>query len=135
MADYSPIAQALDIRLSLLTGLPSIVQYDNMTIDLPDTELSLEANLIPSETIFRTLGIDSKGKESGVYQITVVSKTDVGKGDAYEMADKIRNHFNRGLNLTKSSIVVRIERATIHPGKSVLSKYKVPISIYYLCYS
>ena len=135
MADYSPIAQALDIRLSLLTGLPSFVQYDNMTVDLPDTGLALEANLIPSETIFRTLGADAKGKESGVYQITVVSQTNIGRADAYEMADKIRNHFNRGLNLTKSFVVVRIERSTIHPGKSVLSKYKVPISIYYLCYS
>ena len=135
MADYSPIAQALDIRLSLLTGLPSFVQYDNMIVDLPDTGLSLEANLIPSETIFRTLGVNAKGKESGVYQITVVSQTNIGRSDTYEMADKIRNHFNRGLNLTKSSIVVRIERATIHPGKSVLSKYKVPVSIYYLCYS
>ncbi len=135
MADYSEIAKALDIRLGVLTGLPDTVQYDNTIVELSETGISLEATLLPSETTYTTLGLNAKGNESGVYQITVVTQTKTGRGLGMAMAQKIRDHFYHGLLLTQSKVKVRILKASLHKGKVDVVNYRIPVSVYYLSFS
>jgi hypothetical protein len=135
MADYSKIAQILDTKLSTMSGLPSSVQYENTTITLPNTGLALEAWLIPSESVYNTLGILAKAEESGVYQVNIVSKPNIGRGVALTMAQTIRDFFSHGLILSKDGTYVRIVKASLHQGKSDGVNYMIPVSIYYLSYS
>lgn len=135
MADYSKIAQILDTKLSTMSGLPSFVQYENTTITLPNTGLALEAWLIPSESVYNTLGVLAKAEESGVYQVNIVSKPNIGRGVALTMAQTIRDFFSHGLILSKDGTYVRIVKASLHQGKSDGVNYIIPVSIYYLSHS
>lgn len=135
MADYSKIAQALDTKLSIMPGLPSSVQYENTTITLPNTGLALETWLIPSESVYPAVGITAKAEESGIYQITIVAKPNIGRGTAMTMAQTIRDYFYRGLILTNSTTYVRISKTVVHAGKSDGVNYRIPVSVYYLSYS
>lgn len=135
MAKYDEIAIALDERLKAMTNLPSIVQFENTSVTTPEDELSLESFLLPSETTHTTLGENAPGNESGVYQINVVSKTDVGRGYAMELSQKVREHFKRGTVLQKNNTFVRIVKATLSKGKSDGTKYKIPVSAYYISIS
>lgn len=137
MANQNKISQALDIKLSQLTGLPSIVQYENTTISLPSTGLALESFFIPARSSYPTLGTDAPAHEAGVYQVNVVSQKNVGRGVALEMAESIRSHFARGSKLINDSVAVRINNVSIGPGRygDADEKYRIPVSIYYKSYS
>ena len=135
MADYTKIVAALETKLSTLVGLPTTVQFENTTVTLPNTGLALETFLLPAQTVYTTLGVDAKGNESGVYQINVISQTDIGRGAALALAQTLRDFFYRGLYLTQNTTVTRIAKSVLGPGFISNSKYKIPVSIYYLSYS
>ena len=135
MADYTKITQLLDTKLAAITGLPSVVQYENTTVTLPNTGLTLEVNILPSESVYNDIGVDAKPVESGIYQITVISKSNIGRATSLAFAQKLRDYFTRGLYLTKDLVTVRILKAVIHPAVVTDTNYKIPVSVYYLSYS
>lgn len=135
MADYTKITQLLDAKLAAITGLPSVVQYENTTIALPNTGLALEVNILPSESVYNDIGIDAKPVESGIYQVTVISKLNIGRAASLAFAQKLRDYFTRGLYLTKDLVTVRILKTVIHPASVTDINYKIPVSVYYLSYS
>ena len=137
MANQSKISQALDIKLGQLSGLPSTVQYENTTVELPDTGLSLEVYIIPGRTSYPTLGINAPADEYGIYQVNVVAPRNVGRGVAIDFAEDIRSHFARGSKLIRDGVAVRINNVTIGPGITSEDdqKYRIPVSIYYKSFS
>lgn len=137
MAEQSKIAQALDKKLNQLAELPSVVQYENTNVKLPDSDLFLEAFFIPGESYYNTLGIDAKAHEFGIYQINVGSLSGIGRKDAIMMADKIRDHFSRGSILTQGAVNVRLVKTAIGPGNisNKDNRYRIPVSVYYQSYS
>ena len=135
MADYTKIVTAIETKLKTLVGLPEIIEFENTTVTLPNTGLALETFLLPAPTVYTTLGADAKGNESGVYQINVVSQTDIGRGAALVLAQTLRDFFHRSLYLTLDTTVTRIEKSVLGPGFISNAKYKLPVSIHYLSYS
>ena len=120
-----------------MVGLPSTVQYENTSVELPDTGLSIEAFVIPGKTRYTTLGLDAPADEYGIYQINVVSQRNVGRGVGLDFAEDIRSHFARGSRLYKDGVAVRINNVTIGPGfiSEDDQKYRIPVSVYYKSYS
>jgi len=135
MADYTKIVTAIEIKLNALIGRPAVIQFENTTVTLPNTGLALETFLLPAQTVYTTLGVNAKGNESGVYQINVIAQTNIGRGAALTLAQTLRDYFHRGLYLTLDTTVTRIEKSILGPGFISNSKYKIPVSIYYLSYS
>jgi hypothetical protein len=137
VADNNKIAEALDIKLSQFSSLPTVVQYENTMLDMPDEELGIESFFIPGESTYPTIGANAPAKEFGIYQINVVEQPNVGSGRALKKAQEIRSYFNRGTVLVKDEVNVRIVKSTIGPGltSKVDQKYRVPVSVYYESYS
>jgi hypothetical protein len=135
MANYEYIAQALDIKLATLLGLPSVVQNENTVVTFPNTGLALEVFLLPGDTDIATLFPNAPSHETGVFQINVVAPVNTGRGAALALAQGIRDHYKAGTILQRNGVNVRLKKATIGPGISDGSKYRIPVSVYYKTYS
>ena len=134
MANYLDITAAIEIKLQTLSTLPANVCYENTEIESSNGGLTLRTYLIPAVSYYPTLG-DSPAHEKGAYQITIEGDENVGRGQAYTLAEALRTHFKRGDILTYNNVNVRIEKVQISPAFISDSKYKVPVRVHYVCYS
>lgn len=102
------IRNALNARLSTLSSLPSVA-WENIAFTPKTTETHLRVNFLPAPTRPAANHRTAMDFESGIYQIDVYAPQDQGPNPASLLAERIRQHFNRGSVLTNSGISVNIE--------------------------
>lgn len=120
MNNYN-INQALIAHLLTLTGLPLVV-YENTPSS--DADKFLTVSDIPVDDVY--FDFCNTSDKTGIFQIDVYVRRDVGSKEAIELSDKISNHFKfidlDGVIITKSVIEAAITTDRY---------YRKPISIYY----
>ena len=102
------IRNALNARLSTLSSLPSVA-WENVAFTPKTTETHLRVNFLPAPTRPAANHKSAMDFESGIYQIDIYAPQDQGPNPASDLAERIRQHFNRGLALSNSGVVVNIE--------------------------
>ena len=102
------IRNALNARLSTLSSLPSVA-WENVAFTPKTTETHLRVNFLPAPTRPAANHKSAMDFESGIYQIDIYAQQDQGPNPASDLAERIRQHFNRGLALSNSGVVVNIE--------------------------
>lgn len=102
------IRNALNARLSTLSSLPSVA-WENVVFTPKTTETHLRVNFLPAPTRPAANHKSAMDFESGIYQIDIYAPQDQGPNPASDLAERIRQHFNRGLALSNSGVVVNIE--------------------------
>lgn len=102
------IRNALNARLSTLSSLPSVA-WENVAFTPKTTETHLRVNFLPAPTRPAANHKSAMDFESGIYQIDIYAPQDQGPNPASDLAERIRRHFNRGLALSNSGVVVNIE--------------------------
>lgn len=102
------IRNALNARLNTLSSLPSVA-WENVAFTPKTTELHLRVNFLPAPTRPAANHKSAMDFESGIYQIDVYAPQDQGPNPASDLAERIRQHFSRGLVLTSDSISVNVE--------------------------
>ena len=120
MNNYN-IIQVLISHLLALSGLPTII-YENAPPSNSDSFLTV-TDLTIDDTYIDFCGTSDK---TGILQIDVYVKRDIGSKTALDLADQISNHF-KFVDLDG----VMITQSVIETAITTDRHYRRPISIYY----
>lgn len=112
------------------------VAWANRTFQ-PTRDMYLREALIPARTVQASLGDEGANKESGIYQVDVVSVAGQGFGPASAIVDAIIAHFSRGLRLPASGGIFEVVVEVAWSGPVLIEdgRERVPISIPYYAYT
>lgn len=127
------ISAALDKHLNDMTGVPSLVAWENLNIIPIVGTLWLRATNLQGDTVSLTVGATA-GKDAtvGVYQIDVFAEAGQGKNEAVVMSDTITDRFKMDTELTYNSRFVRITQVNRGIGRNDGNGwYHIPINIVY----
>lgn len=102
------IRNALNARLNSLSALPSVA-WENIAFTPKTNETHVRVNFLPGATRAAANHKSAMDFESGLYQLDIYAPQDQGPNTASTLAERIRQHFSRGLVLTNSGISVNIE--------------------------
>lgn len=129
------IRQALESHLYALDNtFPTAWENDSFT---PTTGIPFQAvNLLPAPVENATIGATSTlVKESGILQVMLHYPPDSRSKNVLTKAEEIRDHFFRGLSLSKDGVDVRIG-GTPSVGTALTGAdwHRVPVSIPYFAH-
>lgn len=127
---FDAIRAALDTRL---TTLPS---WDATRIAWPNVryaplagETYLQVDVSVAEPRQAELGSSGRNLQRGLYVVSVVAQAGNGLGESLAIADRIADHFPRGLDLSATGFAVTIAKAWAAPSFSRDSWYVTPVTI------
>jgi hypothetical protein len=132
-APDSEIFQALLTRYASFTATPQpLLAYPGIDFKEPNgDQLWLEARLFPSEP-GRVSAAGEVANYLGYLQVTVCQKRGYGAMGVARLADKVAEHFPKGLQLVQDSVRIKISRT---PGVASVfeddGKVKLPVAVYY----
>lgn len=106
------------------------VAYENVDFTPPtDGSTYLRCNLMPAQSDSQDLeGIHEVFQ--GVFQISIVCKTNIGLGAAKGIADELRALFPNNLPLTKSGLTVYV-RTPCSQGPTVQDAAKATVPVWF----
>lgn len=122
------IAAALAQRLSLL-NMPTA--YENAPFTPVAGQAFIAENFLPVTTLAVGIASTSADNYGGIYQVTVHAPKGGTKGAGFDMAQKVQDHFPRGLTLTYLGQSVTILRTSQGPSFVEGDRWLVPVSIEY----
>ena len=95
--NFTTITNTLNARLNALSSKPPIA-WPNVPYTPTNGTLFLRVSILPANT--ETITLDSAGRHTGIYQVSVFAENGKGELAANQMADKVADHFaaNRDLN-------------------------------------
>lgn len=128
---FSNIQNALNTRLSTLTGTPSVA-WPNVKFNPQIYTEYLRPTLLPATTTLHQ--VDGTQKHQGIYQVDIFVPADKGVALATQYADAIITHF-KGQTLTSGTDTIFIQAVGIGSFIRDEAWYKTYVEIYYLCYS
>jgi len=128
------IQSALNKHLSLMTPTMAIAWENKEYVPILNTPY-LKTWLMPGETTRVTLGPNGFEAYVGVFQIDCLYPIKQGWYPAKAKAGAICTQFKTGTLVTYNSVEVRIIRSYPERGDVDGPFYKVPVSIYYQCFS
>ncbi len=135
MATYpeTKILEGFAARLAALTFTPALpVSYPNISFSPPASGKYLRARHLPNTTQQISLGSTGFNRHQGLFQIDVMWPLGVGETAPKEIAGKIIDHFKRGTEFTRESLLIRIpEPPSVAPALVDGVSYMVPVSIRY----
>lgn len=100
------IRRALETHLKALPNLGFEIAYENVAFD-PKGNPYLESRLLPADPDDAML-TSKTYIERGVYQVTLVMPPGKGPGPAETLAAQLRDHYARGITLSRDGIDVNI---------------------------
>lgn len=111
---------------------PSLrISYENVPFTPANGETYLKAFLLPGDTTSDDLAGDHEAHR-GVFQVSVVSPTNIGSGVANGIAKEIAAQFYTNLRLTVSGVTVQqITPCRVAAALQGDSDYTVPVSFSY----
>lgn len=127
------ISAALDTHLNSMSGVPSLVAWENLNVTPVVGTLWLRATNLQGDTVALTQGLTA-GLDAtvGVYQIDVFAEAGQGKNEAVVMSDTITDRFKMDTELTYNSRLVRITQVNRGIGRNDGNGYyHIPINIVY----
>jgi hypothetical protein len=128
---FNDIQAALDIRLSTITGSPTILWP--LVPGLPNaTDNYLRPTFLPGESVQVTLGDTGKDFTTGLYQVDVFERRGTGRSS---QPDVIGDHFKRGTYLTYNGITVRIMSVSIRATQTDENHTFTPVVIRWEVYT
>lgn len=113
---------------------PSIpVAYPNVSFS-PPVDAYLEIRFLPNSNRNLYVGNDDPTQYVGIFQVTVVSPSNVGEIAPRETAARLVEHFKKGTRLQKGDIILSVySRPSVASSMQDGNRYRVPISIQYQC--
>jgi hypothetical protein len=120
MYSIRDVSAALDGHLVTLPNAPQIA-WPNVPFTAP-AETYLRVNNLPANGELYTFNYAQD--VPGVYQVTVVSETSQGAGEAENQADAVMSHFR----VTKIGDVT-IESINVAPAVVTEDTFEIPVSI------
>lgn len=124
------INSALNAHLATLPDRPKTA-WDNKAFDPDGESLWLQVSHLPRNTDAPMLGDTSSQDYGGIYQITIMAAKNVYETPALIEADRIMDHFARGLELTHNGTTIRTRNAYRSAGLQDGNFYAIPVSIRY----
>lgn len=114
---YDAIRVALDARLN---GLPAWdvkrIAWPNVKYEPLGGESYLQVSFAVAEPRQFELGDSGRNLQRGIYTVSVVSPPGHGIGDALRIADGVRSHFKRGIDLSAGAFAVTLIKAWAAPS-------------------
>lgn len=126
---YRDIRRALVQSLVTLNPVGATVVYDNKFKDTSGLASFLSAYLIPADT--EVISKDSLDEESGIFQISVYTRSDVSTSTSDILADLIQGYYKHGVSLVSNAQKVFIDRTSRGGGRNSNGWFIVDLSIYY----
>jgi hypothetical protein len=128
MADWFSIRKDLRATLVGVSGLPSVVAYENVESN-PGNAAHVVENLIPVEE--RPSGSGTI-EQRGIYQITLVYPIKSGTKNAEDVIDNILAAFAPA---SSHGTTCRVDRAERNPPVIDGQFYRLPVSVTWRAYS
>lgn len=125
------ISTALSTHLSQMPNLPPVAWENGPTFNSPQNDIYLAEYTLPAGVVDQGLAYDSYSYEPGVYQVSVFAPRASNKFDCMAMADAIRSHFSRGLELAKDDVTVKIARTEATQPLQQADRYQQVVTIRY----
>lgn len=127
---FDLIRRALDARLAVLPDWPvDRIAWPNVKYAPLAQETYLQASFSIAEPRQAELGSSGRNLQRGLYVVSVVAQAGNGLGESLAIADRIADHFPRGLDLSATGFAVTIAKAWAAPSFSRDSWYVTPVTI------
>ena len=124
---FNDASTACRVYLSQMADLPPVA-YENTDFEPTAGEVYLREVTIP----IRSSGLLMSGSlQENVfyYQVTVYAPKGSSQHQAGKVAEKVANHFARGLKLTRNGQMVEIHKTQVKGGFQSDSWYAVPVEV------
>jgi len=131
---FKDIKAALDVRLSTMTGLPSVA-WQNTSYEPVLGTTYLRPTVLPGNTVGATLGSSGSDEHVGVYQIDIFTKAGIGRGVATVLTDTIGDHFKPVTELVYNAQTVRCVSVSIGAAREGDGWYQIPVDINYMAFT
>lgn len=134
MGTYNNILNALNTRLSTVSGLPAVKwPNDGQTPEPVQGTNFIRVTWMPANSVLFSL--DGKEKHIGLYQIDVFTQLKKGSAPGLLIADSIREHFKAQNSLTSGGDIVHIQAISPSPPQRDDGWWITTLTIQYLCIS
>jgi hypothetical protein len=131
MTDFD-ILSALNFRLSEFLSEHSIaVAYPNDNYNPSEGTSYIKVDLLPSETVPEAIGIGSKTRHSGIYQLMVIVPKYNSLGGVKVVVDKLKKFFKMSTTVTFNQVFIRITKFQVNSYREDEVWFYQPVSIYY----
>ena len=131
MTRISDVQQALDTRLSTVSGLPDVA-WPNTKHEPAINTTFVRPTLIPGSSATHNL-IDEQSNP-GIYQIDIYTPVGEGAAEALMLADDIYDHFARQ-DLSIGTVCLYINQIEVNTAQRIDSWHVLSVSVYYNSYS
>jgi hypothetical protein len=131
---FSDIPNLLESKLvALALGLP--VVWENLPLVPPATPF-LQATTLPAAAQAAGLGVNAQNRVDGVFQVSVWTPAETGRGAGLTYADQIATGFKRGTNLSTGN--TRIVTTAVSRAPSFVDDsgwFHTPVSVSFFAYT
>lgn len=133
MTFYADIQNAFESELQSISGLPDLTGENKRA--RPDlSEHWMRGTLLRREPDDGGIGKDSQEEYGGLYQVDVFIPSGEGTSSANEYADKILQHFRKGLVINNGGTNIIIQRAWSETSSREEKWYQLPVLIRWFSY-
>jgi hypothetical protein len=113
--------------VDLATGIPTA--YTSVDFDPESADQFIDITMLAGE--FTAEDKTGFGEESGIYQISIYTRSGVGTKTAYQLADIIRANYIHGLELTSGAQKLMIQRTSRNVRGNQDGWFIIDLSVYY----
>lgn len=127
---FDAIRAALDGRLATLPSWNATrIAWPNTRYAPLAQETYLQASFSSAEPSQAEIGTSGRNRQRGLYVVSVIAPAGDGMGESLAIADRIADHFPRGLDLSATGFAVTIVKAWAAPSFSRDSWFVTPVTI------
>jgi hypothetical protein len=134
MSSRREIRAALETTLAGIGGLPSDIQWENVTFDTPDDTPYLRTSVQFVTREPATIGFTHTVESAGIFLVDVFCPENSGPRTADDYADIITAAFEAGTQMTSGSVTVRTNFVKAGPGMPDGLYYMVPVTVSWYCH-
>lgn len=131
MGAYNNIQNALNTRLSTVSGLPSVA-WPNVQFNPVQATSYVRPTFLPANSDLFTIANENLLR--GIYQIDIFAQVKKGTAGLILYADAIRDHFNGQMSLTSSGTTTHIQEISMTPPRRVESWWSCSIEINWIAF-
>ena len=131
---YDDIRQALETRLSGISGIPDIA-WENLTFEPTTGSSYVVPRLFPTQREPAHRGLNPQMLYTGLFQVRCCVPEGLGPSAADALANLIIDNFEATSDIASGATIVRIRYAEREQGLSDGTHFNVPVNISWYIYA
>lgn len=130
---YVNIFSALRTKLES-ADLGFLILDENKSQNTKNIDTYLADFILPVTTESMMKEAEGSREENGIYQISIFTRADIGRGKIFGIADSIKNVFKYDDEYVFSGTTVQVQESTANQGRNDNGRFVVDVSINWFSY-